>query len=61
MATGLVVTGIDRARESGEIIASVFSVPCESHEILWSENGHPEDLAGALSLVHGVVDGEEKP
>lgn len=43
----------DRARESARILSSFFSSVgfFEEHEILWSENSHPEDLPGTLELV----------
>ncbi len=40
-----------RASESAEIISKSLNVPFEEHEILWSDNGHPEDIPKVLELV----------
>jgi len=47
----LLTSPVDRARESAEIIGSYFGVGLEEHEVLWSENDHPEDFPRALELV----------
>lgn len=46
----------DRARESAEILGSSFGIGFEEHEILWSEECHPEDLPGTLELVRSRKD-----
>lgn len=51
-ASIVILTSIaDRARESAEILSSFFGVEHEQHEILWSENSHPEDFNGTLELI----------
>lgn len=40
-----------RATRSAEILAQAFGVEVETHEVLWSEGMHPEDLPAALELV----------
>lgn len=56
-ATVMILTStVDRARESAEILSSAFGVGFEEHEILWSENSHPEDLPGTLELVRSRKD-----
>lgn len=52
----ILTSTVDRARESAEILGSAFGVGFEEHEILWSENSHPEDLPGTLELVRSRKD-----
>lgn len=40
-----------RASQSAEVISQVLKVPFEEHEVLWSENCHPENEAELLELV----------
>ena len=37
--------------DSAAILGKAFGVPFEEHEVLWSENRHPEDLPKTLELV----------
>ena len=40
-----------RAIDTAEIIAQILQAPVETHELLWSENSHPENLEEAYKLV----------
>jgi phosphohistidine phosphatase SixA len=40
-----------RAQDSADVLAKRFGAPVETFEVLWSENAHPENMAGALALI----------
>lgn len=43
-----------RALESAEILANILGVSVAAHEVLWSENRHPEDFEAAYALVNSI-------
>jgi phosphohistidine phosphatase SixA len=45
-----------RAVDSAKILGKAFGVPFEEHDVLWSENRHPENLQEALELVRSKKD-----
>ena len=51
LAVVILTSTADLARQSAEILGDFFVVDVEAHEVLWSEEIHPEDFAGALKLV----------
>jgi phosphohistidine phosphatase SixA len=47
----------ERATDSADIITEQLGVPgYESHDVLWSENRHPENLPKAVELVQQHAD-----
>ena len=40
-----------RAADSAAILGEALRVEVELHDILWSDNSHPEDISGAFELV----------
>jgi phosphohistidine phosphatase SixA len=48
-----------RAHESAAIIAEKIGCDFEQHEILWSENRHPENFSGTLELIQSYLDNTE--
>ncbi len=45
-----------RALQSARLLAQYFGVEVESHDKLWSDEGHPEDVDAALSLIAACDD-----
>lgn len=57
--TRLMSSPADRAIESAKVIGEALNLEVEEHEILWSDNTHPEDVEGVLQLISSHEDGTE--
>ncbi len=44
-----------RAAESAEIIGELLGVTPEPHELLWSDDEHPQNFSGTLNLIKSKI------